>query len=83
MSRRTTTKVMRGLIASGLSIAFLGATSPVVAEPANPSDTEIASADSQVGVAQGEVSKLVASVSNSDSEIAALELEMGGIARGS
>ncbi|AEX67473.1 hydrolase [Corynebacterium diphtheriae] len=79
MSRRTTTKVMRGLIASGLSIAFLGATSPVVAEPANPSDTEIASADSQVGVAQGEVSKLVASVSNSDSEIAALELEMGGL----
>ncbi|ERA55547.1 cell wall-associated hydrolase resuscitation promoting factor interacting protein [Corynebacterium diphtheriae DSM 43988] len=70
---------MRGLIASGLSIAFLGATSPVVAEPANPSDTEIASADSQVGVAQGEVSKLVASVSNSDSEIAALELEMGGL----
>lgn len=79
MSRRTTTKVMSGLIASGLSIAFLGATSPVVAEPANPSDTEIASADSQVGVAQGEVSKLVASVSNSDSEIAALELEMGGL----
>lgn len=79
MSRRTTTKVMRGLIASGLSIAFLGATSPVVAEPANPSDTEIASADSQVGAAQGEVSKLVASVSNSDSEIAALELEMGGL----
>ncbi|MHC9548548.1 DIP1281 family NlpC/P60 protein [Corynebacterium diphtheriae] len=79
MSRRTTTKVIRGLIASGLSIAFLGATSPVVAEPANPSDTEIASADSQVGVAQGEVSKLVASVSNSDSEIAALELEMGGL----
>ncbi|CAB1014217.1 hydrolase [Corynebacterium diphtheriae] len=79
MSRRTTTKVMRGLIASGLSIACLGATSPVVAEPANPSDTEIASADSQVGVAQGEVSKLVASVSNSDSEIAALELEMGGL----
>ncbi|CAB0555536.1 hydrolase [Corynebacterium diphtheriae] len=79
MSRRTTTKVMRSLIASGLSIAFLGATSPVVAEPANPSDTEIASADSQVGVAQGEVSKLVASVSNSDSEIAALELEMGGL----
>lgn len=79
MSRRTTTKVMRGLIASGLSIAFLGATSPVVAEPTNPSDTEIASADSQVGVAQGEVSKLVASVSNSDSEIAALELEMGGL----
>ncbi|CAB0565160.1 hydrolase [Corynebacterium diphtheriae] len=79
MSRRTTTKVMRGLIASGLSIAFLGATSPVVAEPANPSDTEIASADSQVGVAQGEVSKLVASVSISDSEIAALELEMGGL----
>lgn len=79
MSSRTTTKVMRGLIASGLSIAFLGATSPVVAEPANPSDTEIASADSQVGVAQGEVSKLVASVSNSDSEIAALELEMGGL----
>lgn len=79
MSRRTTTKVMRGLIASGLSIACLGATSPVAAEPANPSDTEIASADSQVGVAQGEVSKLVASVSNSDSEIAALELEMGGL----
>lgn len=79
MSRRTTTKVMRSLIASGVSIAFLGATSPVVAEPANPSDTEIASADSQVGVAQGEVSKLVASVSNSDSEIAALELEMGGL----
>ncbi|CAB0969273.1 hydrolase [Corynebacterium diphtheriae] len=77
MSSRTTTKVMRGLIASGLSIACLGATSTVVAEPANPSDTEIASADSQVGVAQGEVSKLVASVSNSDSEIAALELEMG------
>ncbi|CAB0697586.1 hydrolase [Corynebacterium diphtheriae] len=79
MSSRTTTKVMRGLIASGLSIACLGATSTVVAEPANPSDTEIASADSQVGVAQGEVSKLVASVSNSDSEIAALELEMGGL----
>ncbi|CAB0994472.1 hydrolase [Corynebacterium diphtheriae] len=79
MSRRTTTKVMRGLIASGLSIACLGATSPVAAEPANPSDTEIASADSQIGVAQGEVSKLVASVSNSDSEIAALELEMGGL----
>lgn len=79
MSRRTTTKVMRGLIASGLSIACLGATSTVAAEPANPSDTEIASADSQVGVAQGEVSKLVASVSNSDSEIAALELEMGGL----
>ncbi|CAB0881225.1 DIP1281 family NlpC/P60 protein [Corynebacterium diphtheriae] len=79
MSSRTTTKVMRGLIASGLSIACLGATSTVVAEPANPSDTEIASADSQVGAAQGEVSKLVASVSNSDSEIAALELEMGGL----
>ncbi len=79
MSSRTTTKVMRGLIASGLSIACLGATSAVVAEPANPSDTEIASADSQVGAAQGEVSKLVASVSNSDSEIAALELEMGGL----
>ncbi|PSA79045.1 DIP1281 family NlpC/P60 protein [Corynebacterium diphtheriae] len=79
MSSRTTTKVMRGLIASGLSIACLGATSTVVAEPAKPSDTEIASADSQVGVAQGEVSKLVASVSNSDSEIAALELEMGGL----
>lgn len=79
MSRRTTTKVMRDLVAFGLSIAFLGATSPVAAEPANPSDTEIASADSQVGVAQGEVSKLVASVSNSDSEIAALELEMGGL----
>lgn len=79
MSSRTTTKVMRGLIASGLSIACLGATSTAVAEPANPSDTEIASADSQVGAAQGEVSKLVASVSNSDSEIAALELEMGGL----
>ncbi|MDT9408888.1 DIP1281 family NlpC/P60 protein [Corynebacterium rouxii] len=79
MSRRTTTKVMHGLIASGLSIAFLGATSPAVAQPANPSDTEIASADNQVGVAQDEVSKLVTSVSNSDSEIAALELEMGGL----
>ncbi|GGG68255.1 cell wall-associated hydrolase [Corynebacterium pelargi] len=52
---------------------------PAGAEPRNPSDTEIAQATTEAGQAEGRVSALVSSVSESDAEISQLEMEMGGL----
>ncbi|WP_174775563.1 DIP1281 family NlpC/P60 protein [Corynebacterium silvaticum] len=69
----------RIIVASGVIVACIGSTTPAYAEPVNPSDSEIADANGAVGQAEGKVSGLAASLSTSDSQIASLEMEMGGL----
>lgn len=69
----------RIIVASGVIAACIGSIMPAYAEPVNPSDSEIADANGAVGQAEGKVSGLAASLSTSDSQIASLEMEMGGL----
>nr|WP_250544350.1 NlpC/P60 family protein [Corynebacterium pseudotuberculosis] len=69
----------RVIVASGVIAACIGSITPAYAEPVNPSDAEIADANGAVGQAEGKVSGLAASLSTSDSQIASLEMEMGGL----
>nr|WP_245998905.1 NlpC/P60 family protein [Corynebacterium gerontici] len=69
-------------MAAALTLATslaIGTAFPAGAQPRNPSDTEIASANQQAGQAEGKVSSLVSSVSRSDAAITQLEMEMGGL----
>ncbi|APT84782.1 hypothetical protein CAQU_06540 [Corynebacterium aquilae DSM 44791] len=54
-------------------------TSPSFADPANPDDAAIATADAQVAASDKEVADLVATLTQAESDIAALENEMGGL----
>jgi hypothetical protein len=52
---------------------------PVSAQPVNPSDAEIARATTEANNAEANMSSLVTSISQSDSDIAQLEMQMGAL----
>lgn len=74
VAQRTATGILSVVLTTSL---VSGVTA--VAQPTYPSDSEIAAAQDAVTTAQNVVGSLAASLSSSDSEIANLEMEMGGL----
>lgn len=71
--------LVRGALTLALSGALLGTTAPVLAQPANPDDAELAQAQAYVESGAATVAGLANSISGAQEEIHQLELDMGAL----
>lgn len=69
----------RRAMAVACALACVATSAPVLAQPINPSDSEIAQANGEVATAETNVASLISTISQSDAEIAELEMRMGGL----
>lgn len=67
------------VLATACAVVCLTTVIPVSAQPVNPSDAEIAGATTEANNAEANMSSLVTSISQSDSDIAQLEMQMGAL----
>ncbi len=67
------------VLATACAVVCLTNVIPVSAQPVNPSDAEIARATTEANNAEANMSSLVTSISQSDSDIAQLEMQMGAL----
>ena len=67
------------VLATAYAVVCLTNVIPVSAQPVNPSDAEIARATTEANNAEANMSSLVTSISQSDSDIAQLEMQMGAL----
>ncbi|WJZ02682.1 Peptidoglycan endopeptidase RipA precursor [Corynebacterium freiburgense] len=78
MNRRFRTVATR-MVAVAVCASGLTHSVQVAAQPTNPSDSAIVEADQAVTESNGDVSRLVTSISEKDAEVRRLENEMGGL----
>ncbi|MCQ9369749.1 NlpC/P60 family protein [Corynebacterium sp. 35RC1] len=79
-ARPTRQLVMAGSRIAAVTVAAAVAFSPLAyAQPANPSDAEIAAAQAAVGSSEASVAQLATSISAADGQISSIELTIGSL----